>query len=131
VGGSLLVPEAGAEIHTRLVFRKEGGAQEYFGDPSTLLAWNDTPHQVVVRNVSPGTRFRPSGSHAERKMKDFFIRARIPRSQRVRLPLLEVDGVIAWVAGQTIDERFCPSERTGILLQVQVEWERRGVSADS
>jgi tRNA(Ile)-lysidine synthase len=131
VGEVLSVPEAGAEIHTRLVFREGAIPKVSCEDVSAWLDWDEIPHEVVVRNVRPGARFRPLGRCREEKMKDFFIEEKVPRSQRVRLPLMEVDGVIAWVAGRKIGERFSPSERTRLLLEVRVVWNNRWISAGS
>ncbi len=60
---------------------------------------------VLVRNRRPGDRIQPLGSR-RRRLKDLLIDRRIPRSERDRLPLLIIDGEIAWVPGVTIAERF-------------------------
>ena len=61
---------------------------------------------VVVRNRRPGDRIQPLGSSRRRRLKDLLIDRRVPRPERDRLPLLVVDGEIAWVPGITIGERF-------------------------
>lgn len=61
---------------------------------------------VEVRNRRPGDRLHPLGSPGERKLKDVLIDRKIPRAERDRLPLVVVDGTIAWVPGVTIDRRF-------------------------
>ncbi len=61
---------------------------------------------VVVRNRRPGDRIQPLGSSKRRRLKDLLIDRRVPRQERDRLPLLVVDGEIAWVPGVTIGERF-------------------------
>lgn len=62
--------------------------------------------RVEVRNRRPGDRLRPLGAPGTRKLKDVLIDARVPRRDRDRLPLLLVDGRIAWVPGVTVDQRF-------------------------
>lgn len=62
--------------------------------------------RLVVRNRRPGDRLRPLGAPGERKLKDLLIDRRVPRRERDRLPLLVVDGRIAWVPGVTVDEAF-------------------------
>lgn len=62
--------------------------------------------QVVVRNRRPGDRVRPLGCQYTRRLKDILIDRRVPRRERSRLPLLEVDSRVAWVPGVTIDEAY-------------------------
>ncbi|NJL28072.1 MAG: tRNA lysidine(34) synthetase TilS [Thermoanaerobaculia bacterium] len=59
----------------------------------------------MVRNRRPGDRIRPLGG-PRRRLKDLLIEKRIPRQERDRLPLLVIDGEIAWVPGVTMGERF-------------------------
>lgn len=61
---------------------------------------------VTVRNRRPGDRVVPLGAPGSRRLKDLLIDRRVPREERDRLPLLCVDGRIAWVPGVTIDQRF-------------------------
>ncbi len=74
-------------------------------DRAGLAAVDLETRTVVVRNRRPGDRIQPLGS-SRRRLKDLLIDRRIPRSERDRLPLLVVDGEIAWVPGVTIAERF-------------------------
>ena len=52
----------------------------------------------MVRGRRPGDRFRPFGG-GERRLKSVLIDAHVPRWERGRLPLVEADGRILWVAG--------------------------------
>jgi tRNA(Ile)-lysidine synthetase-like protein len=61
---------------------------------------------VTVRNRRPGDRIHPLGGRGSRRLKEVLIDRRVPRQRRDRLPLLVVDGTIAWVPGVTIAERF-------------------------
>jgi tRNA(Ile)-lysidine synthase len=56
------------------------------------------PAALVVRARRPGDRFTPCGGRA-RRLKAFLIDAKVPRWERDRLPLVEADGEILWVAG--------------------------------
>jgi len=67
-----------------------------------LAAALDAGSRVVVRNRRPGDRLRPLGSPGQRRLKDLLIDRRIPRHRRDRLPLLVIDGEIAWVPGVAI-----------------------------
>lgn len=61
---------------------------------------------IEIRNRRPGDRLRPLGAPGRRRLKDVLIDAKVPRARRDRLPLLIVDGRIAWVPGVTLDDRF-------------------------
>jgi tRNA(Ile)-lysidine synthase len=56
------------------------------------------PPTITVRARRPGDRFVAFGGGA-RRLKSFLIDAKVPRWQRARVPLLEADGRILWVAG--------------------------------
>jgi tRNA(Ile)-lysidine synthase len=56
------------------------------------------PRTLVVRPRRRGDRFRPFGG-GERRLKSFLIDARVPRWDRGRLPVVEADGRILWLAG--------------------------------
>ena len=66
------------------------------------------PFPLVVRSFRPGDRFRPAGMEGSKKLKDFFIDARIDKEIRRGLPLVTA-GEILWVAGM----RRCAGYRPG------------------
>jgi tRNA(Ile)-lysidine synthase len=53
---------------------------------------------LAVRRRRPGDRFEAYGA-GERRLKSLLIDAKLPRWERARLPLVEQDGHILWVAG--------------------------------
>jgi len=65
-----------------------------------------TARSATVRSRRPGDRIRPLGAPGERKLKELLIDRKLPRNRRDRLPLLEIEGRIAWVPGVTIDDAF-------------------------
>jgi len=52
-----------------------------------------------VRNSRPGDRFTPLGMTGRKKVKDLFIDEKIPRAQRLRIPLVFSSSRLIWVAG--------------------------------
>jgi tRNA(Ile)-lysidine synthase len=75
--------------------------------------------RVTVRSRRPGDRLVPLGAPGGRRLKDVLIDRQVPRDERDRLPLLCVDGHIAWVPGVTIDERFrLPRKGAGATVWV-------------
>ncbi|MDI6784935.1 MAG: tRNA lysidine(34) synthetase TilS, partial [bacterium] len=62
---------------------------------------------LTIRNWQPGDFFIPLGMKGKKKLHDFFIDEKIPRSDRDKIPLLAAsNGDILWVVGLRIDERY-------------------------
>ncbi len=90
--------------------------------PEVAVAAGSLTLPLQVRNREPGDRFRPLGAPGMRKLQDFLVDRKVPRSERDRLPLV-VDGQnrIVWVVGQSVAEGFRvldPSQGV-ILLKVK------------
>ena len=79
---------------------------------------------ATVRSRRPGDRLRPLGASGSRRLKDVLIDRRVPRAVRDRIPLLFLDGILAWVPGVTVDERF-RLERRQPVSQSRTERARR------
>jgi tRNA(Ile)-lysidine synthetase-like protein len=71
------------------------------------------PHEVAllaadgpftVRFAQPGDRMRPFGMRGHKKLSDLFIDRKIPRRKRSRIPVIEANGEILWVAGIATSE---------------------------
>lgn len=62
--------------------------------------------EVEIRTRRPGDRVQPFGRSRPRRLKEILIDHKVPRGRRDSLPLLCVQGRIAWVPGVTVDERF-------------------------
>jgi tRNA(Ile)-lysidine synthase len=62
---------------------------------------------LVVRTWRPGDRMAPLGlGGGTKSLQDLFTARRVPRLERARVPVIEADGEIAWVAGVATSERF-------------------------
>jgi tRNA(Ile)-lysidine synthase len=68
---------------------------------------------ATVRGWRDGDRMRPLGLGGSKSLQDLFTDRKVPRALRRSLPVLEVDGTIAWVAGVAVDERFAPADDSG------------------
>ncbi len=77
--------------------------------------------QVWVRYRRPGERFWPLGAAGARKLKDFFIDAKVPRQIRDRVPIIaagpEAEQIV-WVTGLRIDERVKITAETREVLRL-------------
>jgi tRNA(Ile)-lysidine synthetase-like protein len=75
------------------------------GDPDRAALAGDAT-RATVRNRRPGDRLRPLGAPGARKLKALLIDRQVPPDGRDRLPLVELDGRLAWVPGVAIDDAF-------------------------
>ncbi|MFB3816588.1 MAG: tRNA lysidine(34) synthetase TilS [Candidatus Methylomirabilales bacterium] len=77
---------------------------------------------LSVRGWRAGDRFRPLGLAGQKKLQDFFVDEKIPRTGRGRVPLLLAGGRIAWVVGHRIAEDFRWEGRgPGCLVEVRYD----------
>jgi tRNA(Ile)-lysidine synthase len=77
------------------------------------------PSALTVRRRRPGDRFDAFGA-GERRLKSFLIDARVPRWERDRLPLVELDGRILWLAGLRRGAAAPVTEVTREIVELQL-----------
>ena len=96
VPGRVELPEIGRVLEARVV----STAGYAVPRARTRVAFDAAmvPARLTVRARRRGDRFSPFGA-GERRLKAFLIDAKIPRWERGRLPLVEADGTILWIAG--------------------------------
>lgn len=78
-----------------------------------------TGDKLTVRRRRPADRFQPLGMGRPKKLNQFMIDARIPRSWRQRVPVVSANEQIIWVVGWRIDERFKVTESTKKVLRLE------------
>jgi tRNA(Ile)-lysidine synthase len=74
---------------------------------------------VSVRSRQRGDRFMPSGMAVEKKLQDFFVDGKVPRSWRDRVPLVVGEQGIAWVVGYRVAE-WARAAETGPAVRLSV-----------
>ncbi|MBI2848823.1 MAG: tRNA lysidine(34) synthetase TilS [Chloroflexi bacterium] len=74
--------------------------------------------ELSVRQRRPGDRFQPLGMEIPKKLQDFMVDAKIPRSWRDRIPLVVSRHQIVWVVGWRIDERVKLTSSTTQVLSL-------------
>jgi tRNA(Ile)-lysidine synthase len=62
--------------------------------------------RIEVRTWREGDRIRPLGMEGSKTLGDLFADRDVPRSLRHTLPVVTVDGRVAWVAGVAVSEDF-------------------------
>ena len=76
---------------------------------------------ATLRNRVEGDRFQPLGMDTDTRLKDLFVNAGIPRTWRDRVPIIECERGIAWVAGLRIAEWARVTPDTKRVLQISLE----------
>ncbi len=62
--------------------------------------------KIYVRQWKPGDKFRPSGMKGHKKLQDFFVDAKIPQSERQKVPIIvDGKGVILVVSDMRFSEK--------------------------
>ncbi|MBP38249.1 MAG: tRNA lysidine(34) synthetase TilS [Dehalococcoidia bacterium] len=87
-----------AEIIDRPLNLDLADAHVAFATPDLLS------HSLKLRTRKNGDRFQPLGMAPQVKLQDFFIGAGVPERWRDRVPLVESDHGIVWIAGYRLAE---------------------------
>ena len=68
--------------------------------------------RLLVRPRSPGDRLSLARSSGSRKVQDLLVDAKVPRSERDRVPILQNDVHLVWIPGIGVDRRVIPTDHT-------------------
>lgn len=98
------IPEAKIRIRVR---RTDNTDKNCFFFPNNA--------QLCVRNRRSGDIFFPAGMIGRKKIKDYFIDKKIPRSKRASAPLLTCNDEIAWIINMRRDRRFASGAQAYIV----------------
>ena len=77
--------------------------------------------RLLVRNRRAGDRFSPSGLRGTKKLKEFFIDAKIDRDQRDRILLFCDEQAIFWVGGYRQNNESQVNETTRRFLRLCIK----------
>jgi tRNA(Ile)-lysidine synthase len=89
---------------------------------SNLVAHFDlqkTGVNLHVRKRRPADRFQPLGMNMSKKLHEFMVDAKIPRSWRGRIPIVSSPKQIIWVVGWRIDDRVKLAEASKEILRLE------------
>jgi tRNA(Ile)-lysidine synthase len=89
---------------------------------SNLVAHFDfhkTGTALSVRQRRPGDRFQPLGMNMPKKLYEFMVDAKIPRSWRGHIPIVCSPQQIIWVVGWRIDDRVKTAEASKEILRLE------------
>jgi tRNA(Ile)-lysidine synthase len=111
-------------VRERVDFLPSRGAKSKKGETyqSKLVAHFDlqkTGMNLHVRSRCPGDRFQPLGMKMPKKLHEFMVDAKIPRSWRGRIPIVCSPEQIIWVVGWRIDDRVKLAEAGKEILRLE------------
>jgi tRNA(Ile)-lysidine synthase len=89
---------------------------------SNLVAHFDlqkTGMKLFVHQRRPGDRFQPLGMSMPKKLYEFMVDAKIPRSWRNHIPIVWSHQQIIWVVGWRIDDRVKTTEASKKILRLE------------
>ncbi len=105
VPGRTRIEWAGLELEAALHRRKEVGEWPQTGSEALLDA-DIAGTRLTARPVRAGDRFQPLGLAGTKKLQDFLVDEKVPRSARQRMVLVtRPDGIVLWLVGHRLDHR--------------------------
>lgn len=113
--GITCVSDIGIEVMAQLVSYMPKKMPE-----CAVFDWQKITPPLYVRTRHAGDRFWPSGMPGSKKLKDFFIDAKVPREARDAVPILCDGQGILWVGGYRQTERAMPDKGTKSFLYVTI-----------
>jgi tRNA(Ile)-lysidine synthase len=119
VPGAIALPELGLRLEARLA---PAAGYEVPREPGRVAFDAERlAGPLVVRGRRRGDRFVPFGEDQPRRLRTFFIDAKVPRWERDRVPLVEAAGTIAWVGGlrRAAQALVTPHSRQILELRLQ------------
>jgi tRNA(Ile)-lysidine synthase len=86
---------------------------------SAHFDFQKTGPELFVRQRRPGDQFQPLGMNAPKKLQDFMVDSKIPRSWRDRILITCSLQQIIWVVGWRIDDRVKTTEASKEILRLE------------
>ncbi len=114
IPGQTLLP--GWRIEAAIIDR-EGMVEK--NDFTAYLDLGKTGNKLIVRPRRRGDRFQPLGLPQLKKIGEFMIDAKIPRTWRGKIPIVCSPQQILWVVGWRLDDRVKVSEKTKKVLRLE------------
>jgi len=89
------------------------------GDHEAYLDGTRLKLPFYVRFWRHGDAFHPLGATGNQKLHDFFINLKVPRDERIRVPLLvTADDQIVWVFGYRLNELYKVTDSTSEVWHI-------------
>jgi len=108
----------GWRVEAAVINREDATEKDNF---TAYLDLDKVGDKLLVRPRKRGDRFQPLGLDQPKKLNEFMIDAKIPRTWRQQVPIVCSPEQIIWVVGWRIDERAKVSDKTKKVLRLEFE----------
>jgi len=120
IPGVTRIPELGCCISAMLSSRERDVDLASLPPTEAMLDFDKLPAWIFVRKRRDGDVFHPYGLASEMKLKDFFIKQKVPRRLRDRIPLVCTTEEIVWVGGVRTGDRWKVNGNTKRVLHLKL-----------
>ena len=76
---------------------------------------------MILRNFNARDRFIPLGMTGSKRVTHYLKDRKVAPISRLNIPVLVVDGQVAWVVGHRIDDRFKVTDKTEKIVKVEIQ----------
>jgi tRNA(Ile)-lysidine synthase len=121
IPGVTLIPEWGLRVTVALapgIVKERGGGPGVMPTRATLSGAVWRHRAVKIRLCRAGDRIAPYGITGSCKLQDIFVDAKVPSSERARIPLLECGRQVIWVPGYRIARDWAVEDGSKDNLQI-------------
>ena len=117
IPGETQVPELNLRISTEII--ETSARSKNFDPEKAYLDFDRLSLPLYIRTRKAGDRFQPFGLQGTKKLKKFFIDAKIPREKRGEIPIIASEKEIVWVLGMRIADQFKVMQKTKKILLIK------------
>lgn len=115
VPGEVYIPELEA-VYSFEIMKPDAGFKK---EDATYLDFSGLNFPLFIRSRKKGDVFRPAGLKGSKKLKDYFIDAKIPVNRRDKIPLLASENEIYAILGIRVAEGHTASRETEKVLVIK------------
>jgi len=117
IPGETQVPELNLRILTEII--EPSDLSKNVDPEKAYLDFDRLCLPLYIRTRKTGDRFQPFGLQGTKKLKKFFIDAKIPREKRGEIPIISSEKEIVWVLGMRIADQFKVTQKTKKILLIK------------
>jgi tRNA(Ile)-lysidine synthase len=117
-GGETHLKEAGLVLKATISDNQASGLD---GKSGITVDADKAPFPLLVRARKDGDYFYPLGFGKKKKLQDFFVDEKVPRDERLTVPIVTSGDEVLWVAGMRGDDRVKPTDETKRFLVLELK----------